>query len=183
MALAYSAVFKGMSPEPKWLYWPPAVSSPMKSFMPVPEPETRGHRERRRRSVQSPGSRKSRALSCHFFGGKSDATRLGHDGLAGARSRRTDGAVGHGDGRARALLHQVHDLPEELAGVGGPRAVQLVVLRRNAGGGDADREGHEQGGGGGTRHGVVRFGWIRRRSRESLRASARGVTRSTGLFL
>ena len=34
-------------------------------------------------------------------------------------SKRTDSAVGHGDRRARALLHQIHHLPEELAGVGG----------------------------------------------------------------
>ena len=43
----------------------------------------------------------------------------------------THSAVSHGDGSARALLHQIHDLPEELAGNGGARAVQLKRLSRN----------------------------------------------------
>ena len=67
--------------------------------------------------------------------------------------QRTDCTVGHGDRRARALFHQVHDLPEEFARVGGTGAVKLVVLRGNDGGGGQDRQSHEGDGGGGARHG------------------------------
>ena len=54
----------------------------------------------------------------------------------------THSAVSHGDGSARALLHQIHHLPEELAGIGGAGAVQLKRLSRDAGGAEGD-EGDE----------------------------------------
>ena len=84
---------------------------------------------------------------------KSDATRFGDWGRRATWDpQRTDSTVGHGDGLARSFLHQVHELPEELAGVGSAGAVKLV-LRGNAGGGGQDRQSHEGDGGGGARHG------------------------------
>lgn len=46
----------------------------------------------------------------------------------------TDSPIRHGDRGARTLLHQIHHLPEKLAGVGGAGTVHLERLRRNAGG-------------------------------------------------
>ena len=56
----------------------------------------------------------------------------------------TDSTVGHGDGSAGALLHQIHHLPEELAGIGGAGAVKLKRLSRDAGGAEGAEDDEDE---------------------------------------
>ena len=116
----------------------------MKSSWPVPEPAARGF-------IQTGGG--GREGKREHVGWVSGRWRFeGDDARAGVRGRdrRTDGAVGHLDGRGRAFLEEVHDLPEELARVGRAGAVHLedVGGRRNAGGGgeNARRDERDRGG-------------------------------------